>query len=327
MISNTEDKRKILKEKVQTLRMKIQELGEANASEETMEKARADLEQALTALDASNPFRNIAIPNYRLIGEYLSNRDKFDLLHLCLEEKPKQLKEKKYDVLKWLFVSGIMDVCRLKHAQGQARPVKYDRLMFEGESCMFMTATDAYMTIMKDLVESCEGDVCNEVQGDPPVPVSPWLFTDGETKEPLKITNVPVNDEISETMDTLTFTGLVWISSIKKIVAVRVMVKEEGSKRQAFAVIGSTDSKYVTNLNSLGLNVDLKFGRYLEAPLIYTSLKGRLDEVKVLLEADANVNEKDNDGDTALVRASLKGHLQVVQELLKMEGINVNENG
>ena len=85
MTSNKEDKRKILMEKVQTLRMKIQELGEANESEETMEKVRADLEQALRALDASNLFRYIAIPNYRLIDEYLSNRDKFDLLHLCLE--------------------------------------------------------------------------------------------------------------------------------------------------------------------------------------------------------------------------------------------------
>ena len=39
MTSNKDDKREILKEKVQTLRMKIQELGEANESEETMEKA------------------------------------------------------------------------------------------------------------------------------------------------------------------------------------------------------------------------------------------------------------------------------------------------
>ena len=126
-------------------------------------------------------------------------------------------------------------------------------------------------------------------------------------------------------MDAVTFTGLVWISSIKNMVAVRVMVKEEGSKRQAFAVIGSTDSKYVTNLNSLGLNVDLKFGHRLETPLMYTSEKGRLDEVKVLLEADANVNEKGRYGRTALMNASRNGHLQVVQELLKVEGINVNE--
>ena len=38
-----------------------------------------------------------------------------------------------------------------------------------------------------------------------------------------------------------------------------------------------------------------------------------------------NVNEKHNGGWTALMIASRNGHLQVVQELLKMEGINVNE--
>ena len=38
-----------------------------------------------------------------------------------------------------------------------------------------------------------------------------------------------------------------------------------------------------------------------------------------------NVNEKTNYGSTALINASCNGHLQVVQELLKVEGINVNE--
>ena len=38
-----------------------------------------------------------------------------------------------------------------------------------------------------------------------------------------------------------------------------------------------------------------------------------------------DVNEKDNDGDTALTKASRSGQFQIVQELLKMEGIDVNE--
>ena len=43
---------------------------------------------------------------------------------------------------------------------------------------------------------------------------------------------------------------------------------------------------------------------------------GRLDMVKLLIEAGANINAQDDDGSTALMCASEHGHTDIVRELL-----------
>ena len=50
--------------------------------------------------------------------------------------------------------------------------------------------------------------------------------------------------------------------------------------------------------------------------LIVASWGGRLDVVRVLLTAKADVNAKRTDGRTALCMASLDGHLEVVKALV-----------
>ena len=46
------------------------------------------------------------------------------------------------------------------------------------------------------------------------------------------------------------------------------------------------------------------------------SFAGHFDVVKLLLEKRSNVNAKNGRGETALMKAALKGHEQIVQLLL-----------
>ena len=65
---------------------------------------------------------------------------------------------------------------------------------------------------------------------------------------------------------------------------------------------------------------------YGETALMIASRKGHLDIVQELVKVEGiNVNEKDMGGWTALIYASNEGDLDIVQELVKVEGINVNE--
>ena len=52
-----------------------------------------------------------------------------------------------------------------------------------------------------------------------------------------------------------------------------------------------------------------------DTPLILASIKGHTDIVRLLLENEANVNSIGYDGDTALIRASDKGYADIVKLL------------
>jgi len=61
-----------------------------------------------------------------------------------------------------------------------------------------------------------------------------------------------------------------------------------------------------------------------DTALIYASLNGHLPVVKELITHSANVNARDNDGNTALIYASAYGQLPVVSKLIE-HGALVNE--
>jgi uncharacterized protein len=49
--------------------------------------------------------------------------------------------------------------------------------------------------------------------------------------------------------------------------------------------------------------------------LIYSSMNGKTETVKYLIEKGADVNTKDNEGKTALMYASARGHMETVSIL------------
>ncbi|KAI2492666.1 serine/threonine kinase [Fragilaria crotonensis] len=64
--------------------------------------------------------------------------------------------------------------------------------------------------------------------------------------------------------------------------------------------------------------------RDLSVDLVRKARDGNLDKVRDLLKSGANVNAKDEYGYTALIRASMFGHLEVVRFLLVHDGVDVN---
>ncbi len=63
-----------------------------------------------------------------------------------------------------------------------------------------------------------------------------------------------------------------------------------------------------------------------ETALMFAALKGHLEIVRELLKVpEIEVNKKNRDGNTALMFAAFKGHSEIVQELLKAPGIEVNQ--
>jgi len=97
------------------------------------------------------------------------------------------------------------------------------------------------------------------------------------------------------------------------------------------------------NINDLFFNKSCKYG-YLEivklllknnaninqkdyegyTPLIYASIYGQLEIVKLLIKYGANINEKNNYNYNALYFACVYGHLEIVKLLLE-NGVNINE--
>ena len=60
-----------------------------------------------------------------------------------------------------------------------------------------------------------------------------------------------------------------------------------------------------------------------ETPLLWANVYGKLDVVKFLVESGANVNAKNNKGNTPLMSSSRHGHLEVVKYLVS-KGADVN---
>ena len=60
----------------------------------------------------------------------------------------------------------------------------------------------------------------------------------------------------------------------------------------------------------------------LNEQLLHAALNGSLEEVKEALDKGADINTKDNDGDTPLTIASLLGHTDIAKQLID-KGANI----
>ena len=72
-----------------------------------------------------------------------------------------------------------------------------------------------------------------------------------------------------------------------------------------------------------GVDVNAK-NRYRETALHKASMYGHTEIVAMLMEKGADVNTKDRDDYTALYEASNNGHTETVAKLLEQEGIEIN---
>lgn len=81
---------------------------------------------------------------------------------------------------------------------------------------------------------------------------------------------------------------------------------------------GKGDISRVNELLAKGADVNIKNNDG-QTALMFASDRGHVETVKVLMDKGADVNVKANDGRTALMRASASGHKEIIQ-LLKKAG-------
>jgi uncharacterized protein len=84
---------------------------------------------------------------------------------------------------------------------------------------------------------------------------------------------------------------------------------------------------WVRMLIKSGINLNIKYSYYGWTALHWAAFHGKLDIVKALINAGADVNAKDNDGWTALHLAAKYGDLDVVKALINAGAdLNVQDN-
>ncbi|KAF5133093.1 Ankyrin repeat domain-containing protein 17 [Metarhizium anisopliae] len=118
-----------------------------------------------------------------------------------------------------------------------------------------------------------------------------------------------------------------------------ILIRGERHKYPLFAALANGNKDAVAALFNLpstiydgeditaGLNYIKDMGDYVtRTPLSWAAQEGRVGLVKLLLLAQADVNERDRAGQTPLLRAQSKRHLPVAEILIKA-GADVNEKG
>jgi len=88
------------------------------------------------------------------------------------------------------------------------------------------------------------------------------------------------------------------------------------------AVLDETHKAVVSRLFSMG-NVNIRSTQHGQTALMLAASHGRLDMVRLLLEAGANVNVRDEDGSTALMCAAEHGHANILKYLLSLPDTDV----
>ena len=154
-ITQLEQEYNVKKAKVKGEKKKQEIQDECDAKKQEILEERAPLENAYML---SSAFHEISVPNFYLIAEYMTNEDKYRLMYACLEDQQFVL------MRKFLFVAGIMDVCRPEHALKEKIPVVYESSEYEGNWRMLAAATEAHVRVMDDLMRACEdGRSCNKL--------------------------------------------------------------------------------------------------------------------------------------------------------------------
>lgn len=76
----------------------------------------------------------------------------------------------------------------------------------------------------------------------------------------------------------------------------------------------------------IAADVDGLYAHHRDRALLEASARGHHATVKVLIEANANVNYREGDGNTPLMSAAQNGHIEVIEELLQAPNIDVDAN-
>ena len=62
----------------------------------------------------------------------------------------------------------------------------------------------------------------------------------------------------------------------------------------------------------------------MDPPLIIATENNNLRSVRILINSGVDVNERSEDGMTALIFAAMNGNLEIMEILLEQDGIDVN---
>ena len=108
---------------------------------------------------------------------------------------------------------------------------------------------------------------------------------------------------------------------IKSKADVNVFDNEKFTPLHRMTIVGNVDM--VKLLIKKGADVDVADGRWGSSPLLFAAQKGKIEIVKILLTAGANINFKNNYELDATHFASKEGHYEIVKLLIKF-GISLN---
>jgi len=109
------------------------------------------------------------------------------------------------------------------------------------------------------------------------------------------------------------------------MLAARAQLESLGLDMNARAMVVSVDQgdyKAVKLLINAGLSPDVRHGKYGFSPLILTAIRGDTGLMDLLLENEADVDLRSDDGRTALMAAAWNGHGDIVSQLVA-RGANV----
>ncbi|AWC27482.1 MULTISPECIES: ankyrin repeat domain-containing protein [Bacillus cereus group] len=92
-------------------------------------------------------------------------------------------------------------------------------------------------------------------------------------------------------------------------------------------IMAATYYNHVETVKALiqaGADIELQDKKQ-DNPFLYASTEGYVDIVRLTIDAGTNVRETNRSGGTALIPAAERGHVEVVEELLNRTDIDVND--